>query len=284
VTGVYRIGMLARYLVLLSVVALGAPRVAPGQASVDSALALLERRNGAGDRAGARTLADSLLATLPQGSDHYAEALFWRAFTAASAAEAERDYLRLGVEYPLSPRAPTALLTLAQLEYARGDRRAAQRHFDRLLADHPSGPHLAKAYYWSGRLSLDDGETRRGCSALTSARAAATADDVELRNQIDYHLTRCTAAASDSVRSAVDSSVATRHEFSIQAGAFQARRDATALVARLKTRGFEARVAGTTAPFRVRIGRYATRDAATAALARVRRVSPRAIIVDAEPR
>jgi cell division septation protein DedD len=261
-------------------------RSAGSQQPADSALAQIERRASAGDRAAARAMADSLLAALSPASDQYAEALYWRAFTAPSAAEAERDYLRLGVEYPLSRRAAVALLTLAQLEYARGDRRAAQRHFERLLLDHPSGTHVAKASYWSGRLALDDGDVKRGCAALTTARSNATSDDVELLNQIQYHLSRCTFAVSDSAPPAVDSTATPRatREFSIQAAAFETRREATALAEKLKGQGLEARVMGSRAPFRVRIGWYATREEATAALARVRRTSPGAIIVGAEPR
>jgi hypothetical protein len=276
--------MILRVAVLVMALAM-ASRPVVGQTPADSALAQIERRATAGDRVSARSLADSLLAVLPRASDQYAEALYWRAFTAPSAAEAERDYLRVGVEYPLSRRAPAALLTLAQLEYARGDRRGARGHFERLLLDHPSGAHVAKAAYWSGRLALDDGDVDQGCASLTLARRSVTPDDVELMNQIEYYVARCTATDSTSA-SGVDSTATEplRREFSIQAGAFDARGDAAALAARLRSRGFDARVAGTRAPYRVRIGRYASREEAAGALARVRRTSPRAIIVEAEPR
>jgi hypothetical protein len=280
-----RMPMRMRYLVLVGAT-LAAYRPVVAQNPADTALAQIERRATGGDRAAARALADSLLAALPPGSDQYAEALYWRAFTASSAAEAERDYLRVGVEYPLSRRAPAALLTLAQLEYARGDHGAAQRHFERLLLDHPNGTHVAKAAYWSGRLALDGGDDNRGCASLSVARRSVATDDVELLNQIEYHLARCTTPADSAVVAVVDSAAPApaAREFSIQAGAFETRRDATALAERLKTRGFDARVAGTRAPFRVRIGRYATREEAATALGRVRRTSPRAFIVEAEPR
>ena len=121
----------------------------------DSAMARVERLAIAGDRATARGIADSLLSALSSTSPTYVDALYWRAFTSSNAADAERDYLRLSVEFPLSPRAPDALLALAQLEYARGDRGAARRRFDRLLRDYPTGRHLARASYWSARLALE---------------------------------------------------------------------------------------------------------------------------------
>jgi tetratricopeptide (TPR) repeat protein len=266
-----------------------------GQES-DSALARIEHLVTAGDRAGARAVAESLLAIVPSRSPQYPDVLYWRAFTAANAAEAERDYLRLSIEYPLSRHAADALLNLALLEYARGDRRAAQRHFERLLLEHPTGPLVAKATYWSGRLSLEGGESGRGCSLLSSARRAVSRDDIELLNQIDYYESRCAAATDSATPAGGDTSTrATRGDsavaaggnssraFSIQVGAFTTKSEATRIASRMKQRGFSARVAGDRAPYRVRIGRFATRQEAAAELARVRRTSPKAIVVEAEP-
>ncbi|MDQ3673475.1 MAG: hypothetical protein M3365_03740, partial [Gemmatimonadota bacterium] len=81
-----------------------------------------------GNGAAGRALADSLLAAATPGTPRYAEALFWRASVASTAAAAERDYRLLSIEYPLSPRAEEALLRLAQLEMARGDRSLALKH------------------------------------------------------------------------------------------------------------------------------------------------------------
>jgi len=52
--------------------------------------------------------------------------------------------------------------------------------------------------------------------------------------------------------------------FSVQVAAYNAKSQADAMVARLKKNGYEARVDGTTAPYRVRIGRYATQAQASA--------------------
>lgn len=292
-------------LVLFLVPAL--PRLGSAQAGApplrDTTFVRLERLVTVGDRPGARALADSLLQTLPETSPAYAEALYWRAFTAAQAAEAERDYLRLSIEHPLSPRAADALLALAQLEYARGDRAAARRRFDRLLANYPTGRHVARASYWSGRLAMEDGDTPGACRALAQARQAVSADDVELANQITYAAAPCASlrAGSDSTPAGragtpapTDTAPPTGRstptpEYSVQVAAFGARAEAARLEAQLRRRGFDVRVAevrtgGTRVPYRVRIGRYATRAAATDALRRIRAARLNGIVVDAEPR
>lgn len=268
-------------------------RPSPGAAqSPDSALGRIERMAISQDRAEARVLADSLVQSLPPLDPHYADALYWRAFTSSNAADAERDYLRVSVEYPLSPRAPDALLALAQLEYARGDRATARRRFDRLLRDYPSGRHVARASYWSGRLAMDEGDRAAACTSLAAAQKAVAPGDIELRNQVDYLLSQCaipiapapdTGAAAGGGAGSATAETAAR-EYSLQVAAYSVRRDATAMASRLKARGFDVRVVGSRAPYRVRIGRYPTRAAATAALGRVRSSFPDAIVVEAEPR
>jgi cell division protein FtsN len=52
--------------------------------------------------------------------------------------------------------------------------------------------------------------------------------------------------------------------YSVQIAAYNVKSQADAMVAKLKKSGYEARVDGTTAPFRVRIGRYATQAQASA--------------------
>jgi sporulation related protein len=268
------------------------PRVTMGQRA-DSLTALIERRVATGDRAGARVIAESLLTVIAPTSQQYADALYWRAFTSANAADAERDYLRVAVEYPLTKWAADALLNLALLEYAGKNRAAAQRHFDQLLHEHPSASAVAKASYWSARLSLEDGDVTHGCAALAIARRAASSEDVELLNQIDYQQARCTAAKADSVARADASHVAPpdsagkdlrrKQEFSIQIAAYAKRTDATALARQLQHHGLSSRVVGSSAPFRVRIGRYGSKEEAIRNLVTMKRENPRAIVVEAEP-
>lgn len=142
-----------------------------------------------------RALIDSVLGVTPQGSPAYAEGLFWRAVTATRSADAERDYLRIVIEYPLSPRAEDALIRLAELEMMRGDRVRAQRHLQRLIIEHPTGPSRARASYWLARVFFDGNDLPRACNELNVARAKAAPGDVELRNQVDYQSQRCVGVA-----------------------------------------------------------------------------------------
>ena len=264
------------------------PRAGVAQDAIDSALTRIERLVVAGDRSSARVLTDSLIGALPADSPRLADALYWRAQSAMSAADAERDYLRIALEHPFTARAPEALLALAQLEFARGDRNAARRRFDRVLRDYPTGKHLARASLWSGRLAIEDRDYATGCATLASARPLVASDQVELRNQFDYFMAQCERAPTgvDSTGTpppTEPSAGAAGVQFTIQVAAYAVRRDATATAARLKERGFDVRVIGDRAPFRVRVGRYPTRAAATAALARMRAARVDGMVVEAEP-
>lgn len=164
---------------------------AAGAQNADSTLVRVQRLVNAGDRTAARALADSVLLSAATGSAAYAEALFARAYASSNAADAERDYLRVTIEYPLSPRAEDALMMVAQLRLARGDRSGARRQFERMAREHPTGTQVAKSSFWAGRLALEDGDSARGCMSLAVAKEHADPADVELVNQIDYYGAGC---------------------------------------------------------------------------------------------
>lgn len=256
---------------------------------VDNALARIERLAVAGDRSSARALADSLVAGLGE-SPRLADALYWRAQTSPNAADAERDYLRIAVEHPFAARAPDALMALAQLEFARGDRTAARRRFDRVLRDYPRGRHVPRASLWSGRLAVEEREYETGCATLNSARALVAPAEIELRNQFDYYIAQCERALPEVVEPdtipAADSTprVPVVQQFSVQIAAYSSRRDAVALERRLKARGFDVRVIDSPTLYRVRVGRYPTHAAAVAALTRMRVAGLTGIVVEAERR
>ena len=86
----------------------------------DSVFRRAQRMANDGNAPAARMLVDSMLAVAREGSPEYADALFWRASLAESADAARRDYLRLTVEFSLSPRAEDALLRLAQIALSGG--------------------------------------------------------------------------------------------------------------------------------------------------------------------
>ena len=240
---------------------------------------LVENGNGAAGR----LLVDSVIAATSPDSAEYSEALYWRATLAASTADAERDYRRIVVEYGFSSRAGDALIQLAQLELARGDRDAAETHLRRFLIEQPTHGQRGRAGYLLARLSFDRNDVVRGCAALARTRGDVSPDSVELRNQVDYLAPRCDgvdtsgaagkamadSAASPGARGRGASGggrAATTGRYTIQVRAYQTRDAADALAKRLNATRTDARVVGKTKPFRVRVGYFETRAAANAAL------------------
>ena len=270
------------------------------QASAPDSVALVvfrraQRLVNDGQGAEGRALVDSMLSAAEPRSKEEAEALFWRATLAGSWDAAQRDYLRLMLEHERSPRAGDAMLRLAQGEAARGDRDAALRYLERITREAPESPARAEAGLWQGRLLLERGSRNPGCAVLRESRPLLKPGSVELENQYEYLMRACpdsaalaaetaaaaAAAAAPPPRSTPPASRPTTTPttpprtpaatsaigpvWSVQAGALSTLAEANALVARLKERGYDARVDSRAAPFRVRFGRYATRAAASAA-------------------
>ena len=147
-----------------------------------------------GNGAAGRALIDSVLKATPQGAPLYPQALFWRASLAASAADAESDYKHIVVDYPLAPQAADALLRLAQLELARGDREGALAHLQRIPRDYPRSKLLPRASYWMARVLFEKNDVANACIANAHAMAQVDSTEVELRNQIQYQGQRCPVA------------------------------------------------------------------------------------------
>ena len=151
------------------------------------AQALVSDGNGVAGRA----LIDSMLAATPPNAPLYPQGLFWRATLASNAADAESDYKHIVVDYPLAPQAEDALLRLAQLELARGDRDGALSHLQRIPRDYPRSKSLARANYWTARVLFEKNDIPNACVANANALSEASTDEIELRNQIQYQGQRC---------------------------------------------------------------------------------------------
>lgn len=243
------------------------------------------------------------LAAAPEGSPRYVEALYWRAALAATAADAERDYKRIIIEFPVSLRAENALVGLAQLELARGDRSQAMRHLERVVREHPTGPSRARASFWMARVHFDEGNFPRACARLEDSRRHTPAEAVEMRNQLEYYSQRCegvdttvvvrtTSAESTRAMPSRPGAVATQPlrrppargvtAYTVQIGAFASRADADARHRQLSAQGHAPRVVKVGALWRVRIGRYASRDAAAAAARSLKVKKIDAFVTEAE--
>lgn len=144
-----------------------------------------------GNATAGRALVDSMIAVAAPGSNDYAEGVYWRAVLAATAADAEIDYKRVVVDYPMSPRVEDALIRLSQLEMARGSYDSAVRHLTQLSVEHPDSPARGRAGYWLARALFDKNDTQGGCAAITDALAHTAESETELRNQINYLNQRC---------------------------------------------------------------------------------------------
>jgi cell division protein FtsN len=169
----------------------GAAQSATNLSPNDSVFRRARRLVSEGNGAAGRALVDSLLRREQEGSTGYGNALFWRGALAETAADAERDYRRVIVEYPVSAYSDDALLAIAELEQARGDRAAALAHLQRFVKEHPVSAARGTAAFAAARLAFEQRDMRIGCAMIAEARASVPKTDVELRNQIDYFNPRC---------------------------------------------------------------------------------------------
>jgi cell division protein FtsN len=342
--------------VVLTALIAGAPLagtslVAQGPAvdnAVARARALVEAGNG---RAG-RLVLDSLVQEAGMASPALGELLYWRGLLSESSSEAERDWRRLLLEVPMSPRAEDALLRLAQLEQLRGRPAESRTYLERMVRDYREPASQARGFFWLAKAWLDENDKPRACGALEVVRRDAPSNAVELRTQADDLARQCRGvtaippsvgattvaaapaampiapaappvdtarvnaaqradslrlareaalreaalrdslteaaqrdslareaaareaaarevAARDSARNAATARPANAR-YSVQLSALNTLRQAEQFAQRYRAQGIDARVDGTTAPFRVRTGYFATRAQANARLAELK--------------
>jgi cell division septation protein DedD len=249
---------------------------------------------GRGDEG--RAIVARALAAAPEGSSRYVEALYWRAALASTAADAERDYKRIVIEYPASRRSESALVALAQLELARGDRTQAMQHLERVIREHPTGPSRARASFWMARVHFDEGNFPRACARLEDSRRHTPTEAVEMQNQLEYYAQRCEgvdttvvvrATTTDSTRAmpARPGAVATSARsggYTVQVGAYASRADADARQRQVRLKGHTARVVKVGTLWRVRIGRYSSRESAAQAARSLKAQKIEAFVTEAE--
>ncbi|WP_373062942.1 SPOR domain-containing protein [Gemmatimonas sp.] len=257
-----------------------------------------------GDGAMARTLLDSLVSAVPIGTIDLAEALYWRAVLAERIGDSERDWKRLVIDVPLSPRVSDALARLGELEMLRGHPADARVYFARLLRDFPSGATRAKGLLWLTRTYFEERNMAGGCSALDSLRGVEIPDG-ELRLQSDDLQRRCPGAlanpssntagksvpvsAGPGKNSAKPAAVADEKpaagvgRYSVQLAAYDTRAEAADAVKRLTKRDIDARVDGEQRPFRVRVGYHATRAEASNALSRLKKLGFDGFVAERAP-
>ena len=278
------------------IAAQGAPTVPPAVSpAVSPALDRARTRARAlldeGEGVEARALLDSLVRATAVGSNDFAEALYWRATLSERVSEAERDWKRLIIDAPLSPRASDAMVRLGELEMLRGRPAAARAHYERVVREYPTGPARAKSQMGIVKSWVAQQDLPRACVALLAVSAGGVPNGVpngvpdgELRLQAEEMGRRCATVEPKALTkvSAANSAstMPPNARFSVQLAAYDTRAEADAAVARFTKRGIDTRVDGEAKPYRVRTGYYPTRDDATAALAKFKRAGQTGFLVE----
>lgn len=232
---------------------------------MDAAFVRAIRLVNLGDGVAGRAVVDSVLRAAVPGSVAEATALLWHARLSANWDDAQRDYLRLMLEFEGTPLAGEAMLRLAQGELARGDDAAALRYLERMEREAPTAPARADA-----------------APLLARLRPAPPADSA----------TAPPAVPSDSVASTSRAATAPRANeparaggWTVQLGAYATRTEAMAMARRVVENQRDAHVDEVDGafPYKVRFGRYPTRAAAEAAAADYKRRTGASTFVTAAP-
>jgi hypothetical protein len=285
------------YRLIFATTALCAGASVPLCAQADPRLvaAVQMAREGQGDSA--RAVVKRILDATPAAQPLYAEAVYTAGVVAGTAAEMERQFQRMAVEFNGSAWSDDALLKLVQLNFARGDLAAATRTAERLSGDYPQSEVIPEAALWAARAYFRTQNTADGCRWLKDGLARADTLDVELRNGLVFLNGRCgtansgtgrqvdsappvTPARSDSVtRPPVQLST-----WSVQIASSSTPALANDAVAKLGRDGFPGGyVVPDGAVFKVRVGKLPARSDADALLARVRAKYPSAFVVEERP-
>ena len=263
--------------------------------------AVRQAQEGQGDSA--RAAVKRVLDATPVADPLYAEAPYTSGAVPASTADRERQFQRLVVEHNGSAWADDALLSLAQLNFARGDLAGVTRNAERLASDYPESDLIPEAAKWAARAYFRQQNTEAGCRWLSNGLAHTDSLDVELKNDLDFLNGRCVAAgdtaqgrsgggAQDTAAPARDTSSARAPvrpsapptAFTVQVASSSTQANADALVARLTKDGFRGGYTVTDGgAIKVRIGHFTARADADALAGRMRAKYPSVFVVGVAP-
>jgi len=243
---------------------------APLQAQKDPELVRAVRlaQEGSGDSA--RAITNRLLASVRDTDPKYAEVLYAAAIVAASPRDRRIHLQRLAVEYTQSEWADDALLELAKLDYAARDPAGTVRQIDRLIGDYPESPLRASAALWGARAAFDVRDRERACR-WSDVGLAAAAEDVELRNQLEFQRERCRAMAREESTAVQPKPAPPAKGWTVQVAAVKTKAEADTEVARIKRADMPSVVVQEDGWFKVRSGPFKTREQAAEALAQLRK-------------
>lgn len=250
---------------LLAILLTTAVATAPLAAQQDSSLIGVVRLATEGQGDSARALIRDIQAETAETDSSYPEILYTAGLVASDPDSATSYFTVVGIEYSRSAWADRALLRLAQLAFAAGNPRVANRRANRILGDYPFSEIRGEAGYWAARSQVALGDLGQACTLFDQARTDA-GDDIELANRIDFYMQRCVARdPSVGLDSAtVDSTDSGPERFSVQVAALRSAGTIDQVMRSLRSAGFEARVAarGTDGLLRIKVGDFSTRNEA----------------------
>ncbi len=175
--------------VVLTALIAGAPLTGSSLAAqgpaVDNAVARARALVESGNGHAGRLVLDSMVQEAGMATPALGELLYWRGLLSESSADAERDWRRLLLEVPMSPRAEDALLRLAQLEQLRGRPAESRTYLERMVRDYREPASQARGFFWLAKAWFDENDRPRACGALAVVRRDAPTNAVELRTQAD---------------------------------------------------------------------------------------------------
>ena len=235
------------------------------------------RLANAGQLYAARRISDSLSRIAPSDAPDFPDILFARATLAPSVLDASLDYERIAADFAESSVSKESLLRLAQRSLVSGDPAKALDYLQRMLRGDSDNASIVEAQYWRARALLDAHDVTSACDAnreaLAHARDAHSSllAEIEAQGFVSCGQPPVIQVISVPVVSPPRPSGSTKAQpsgkrYAVQVSAFNVKRDANALAARLTRKGLDAHVDGSAKPFRVRIGHYSTYGEAAKAL------------------
>lgn len=247
----------------------------------------------------ARVLVTTLLRTTPPTDTLYPQVLYTMGLVSRNIEEMRRNYTRVSVEFANSSWADDAIYRMALLDYAAGNLPGATRQLERIRNDYPDSPVLGPAAEWAARSLFDQRKRDEACAWLAIGMERA-AEDIELRNRLEFLNGRCTGPAPVAADTSGGGAAAPplkdstppappqprdtpRTGFGVQVAAVNTQAAADKVAGDLKGAGFTPYIVREGALFKVRAGPYPDRARASAAAEQIRRKLRHSPFVVPEP-
>ena len=256
----------------------------------------------------ARAMVDRLLMTTSVSDSLYPQLLYTKGMIAADAAERQRAFQRVIVEFGNSGWADKALFRLAQVEYAAGNPQGALKYLERIRSDYPDSPVTGEAAYWAARIYQESNDLANSCRWVQVGLDHANGD-IELGNRLNFFQGRCqsyrdsvsataaapapqpsqpaptpteTPAPSPSRPSAPAPAPAAHGRYQVQVAAVTNQATADLVAGQVRKLGYTADIVREKGFLKVRAGGFATRaEAQDAAIALKRRMGGSPFVVAA---